>query len=71
MSGINIYLDIDGVLNRYGPVRKGRSGVDPADPEADEWPAYTSSGGVLVWPPRDDREDQPAHRRRRRHPPTG
>lgn len=51
MSGINIYLDIDGVLNRYGPVRKGRSGLDPADPEADEWSAYTSSGGVLVWPP--------------------
>lgn len=51
MRSINIYLDIDGVLNRYGPVRRGGSGADPADPGEDEWSAYTSAGGVLVWPP--------------------
>ncbi|AXE38324.1 HAD domain-containing protein [Acidipropionibacterium virtanenii] len=51
MGGINIYLDIDGVLNRYGPVRRGRTGADPVDPDEDEWSAYTSAGGVLMWPP--------------------
>lgn len=50
MAGINIYFDIDGVLNRYGPLRSF-PGQDPADPSADRWPAYTASGGLMSWPP--------------------